>query len=173
MHFSLPLAKGHLSNKATISWQIGWPYYKGITAYTYTPAPGNSYTILTNGSTGNVFNPVIRHYLAGHMTVLGFLVEAETIFLLPLAIYVVSIYVENYFHTFLYKSLSLLLQTRFRYGFTDSVTIFTDPVTVLTDSVTVVTDLLPWLQFFLQILLQFSQILLQFLQIMSQFLQFV
>ncbi len=23
---SLPLTKGHLSNVATISWQIGWPY---------------------------------------------------------------------------------------------------------------------------------------------------
>ncbi len=25
-HLLLPLAKGHLSNVATISWQVGWPY---------------------------------------------------------------------------------------------------------------------------------------------------
>ena len=26
MYSLLPLTKGHLSNVATISWQIGWPY---------------------------------------------------------------------------------------------------------------------------------------------------
>ncbi len=28
MYLLLPLTKGHLSNVATISWQIGWPYYR-------------------------------------------------------------------------------------------------------------------------------------------------
>ncbi len=30
---SLPLTKGHLSNVVTISWQIRWPYYRGITVH--------------------------------------------------------------------------------------------------------------------------------------------
>ncbi len=32
MHLILPLAKRHLSNVATISWQIGRPYLRGTTA---------------------------------------------------------------------------------------------------------------------------------------------
>ncbi len=30
MYLLLPLVKGHLSNVATIFWQTGWPYYRGL-----------------------------------------------------------------------------------------------------------------------------------------------
>ena len=35
MHLLLPLAKGHLSNVTTISWQIGWPYQRGSTVLVF------------------------------------------------------------------------------------------------------------------------------------------
>ncbi len=35
MHLLLPIAKGHLSNVATISWQIGWPYSRGTAVLKY------------------------------------------------------------------------------------------------------------------------------------------
>ena len=40
IHLLFPLAKGHLSNMATISWQIGWPYYMGTTVAMCMCVPG-------------------------------------------------------------------------------------------------------------------------------------
>ncbi len=41
MYLLFPLTKGHLSNLATVSWQIGWPYNRGtsvlVPVFLYNP----------------------------------------------------------------------------------------------------------------------------------------
>ncbi len=65
MHLLLPLAKGHLSSVATVSWQIGWSYYGGTIYVKILICVNSSLKILEIICNGFVSNKILlffRHW---------------------------------------------------------------------------------------------------------------